>query len=189
MKIGLFFGSFNPIHNAHISIGKYFIKNSPLDKIWFVISPMNPFKKDHNLLPAHQRLELIQIALENVDSIEASEVELNMPTPSYTINTLRKLWHSFPQDEFSIIMGTDNLLNLDKWMDHQTILEKCKLYVYPRTDTDGGTFKAHPSVIMASSEFLKISSTEIREKIQSDGAASIIPEKVLKKIKEKKYYS
>lgn len=189
MKIGLFFGSFNPIHNAHISIGKHFIKNSPLDKIWFVISPMNPFKKDHNLLPAHQRLELVQIALENVDSIEASKVELNMPTPSYTIHTLRKLWHSFPQDEFSIIMGTDNLLKLDKWMDHQTILEKCKLYVYPRTDTDGGTFKAHPNVIMASSEFLEISSTEIREKLQSDGAASIIPEKVLKKIKEKNYYS
>ena len=131
MKVGLYFGSFNPVHIGHLAIANYMIEFSDMDKIWFVVSPQNPFKEKKTLLKSHHRLRLIEMATEYDLRFKASNVEFNMPHPSYTVDTLAYLKEQFPEHKFVIIMGEDNLKTLHKWKNYKEIIRNHSIYVYP----------------------------------------------------------
>src|SRR6478672_2726264 len=133
MKIGLFFGSFNPIHTGHLIIANHVLNETKLDKIWFVVSPVNPFKMSSDLLDEKARLFLVKTAIQNDERIAASDVEFQLSKPSFTINTLLFLKDAHPDHEFSMIMGSDNFRDLDKWKDYETIISNYKILIYLRT--------------------------------------------------------
>lgn len=166
MKIGLFFGSFNPIHVGHLIIADYMAQFTELQQVWFVISPHNPFKEKNSLLDDHHRYRLVQLAIENNSRLKASNVEFKLPQPSYTINTLAHLYEKFPKHEFALIMGSDNLETFHKWKNYDKILEYHALYVYPRPGSDGGDLKNHPGVKMVDTPLLELSASFIRKAIK-----------------------
>src|SRR5690606_41803589 len=129
-SVGLFFGSFNPIHIGHLIIANYMVNYTDLDQIWFVISPQNPFKKKQSLGNMYDRLEMVNLAIEGEDKLRASDIEFGLPQPSYTIDTLAHLGERYPQKEFVLIMGEDNLQNLEKWKNADIILRDYKIMVY-----------------------------------------------------------
>ena len=131
MKIGLLFGSYNPIHIGHLIIANYMANHTELDKVWLVVSPQNPFKKYGDLINTYDRLEMARLATDNADNIQVSDVELKMPQPSYTIDTLAVLAEKYPQHEFALIMGSDNLVSLPKWKNYRLILRDYRIFVYP----------------------------------------------------------
>ena len=185
MKIGLFFGSFNPIHNGHLIIANYICESTPLDKVWLVVSPQNPFKKKESLLNEYDRLHLIQIAIENNKNLKASNIEFKLPKPSYTIDTLTYLKEKFPQHEFSLIMGGDNLSGLDKWKNSELLLKNHHIYVYGRSETDTNPFLNHPHIHILNVPMLDISATFIREKIRKGISMQyFLSEKVWEYVKE-----
>jgi len=188
MKEGLLFGSFNPIHKGHLEISSYFLNHSDLKNIRFVVSPENPLKDKNTLLNPIDRAYLVKLALESNQNMECSEVELSMPKPSFTIDTLDFLKKENPRQTFVVIMGTDNLESLGKWKEYNRILEEYQLYVYPRNGYDGGAFISHPNVKLFSSKFLEVSSTELRKKIREGNVNNWLPENVAKLIQEKKFY-
>lgn len=168
MKIGLFFGSFNPVHTGHLLIGNYFIEFAGLDKIWIVVSPQNPFKINDNLLDENTRLHLLELAITNDDHFEASNFEFGLPRPSYTVNTLEKLRETFPQHTFIPIIGGDNLQSFHLWKDYETILNHHEVYVYRRAGFHENPLLAnHPKIKIFEVPLLNISSTYIREMIQA----------------------
>src|SRR5215208_2842527 len=122
MKVGLYFGSFNPIHNGHLIIASFIIQNTSLDQVWFVISPQNPLKKSTALLNEYHRLYLVQVSIENEPALKASDIEFRLPRPSYTINTLTYLTEKFPMHTFSVIMGSDSFQNLQEWKNYKQLL-------------------------------------------------------------------
>ena len=139
MKTGLFFGSFNPIHQGHLDIANYMVEFTDLDEIWFIVSPHNPLKERDTLLSGFHRLEMVRIAVEENSKIKKTPVELqhadiefDLPQPSYTINTLKYIKEKFTDKEFTLIIGSDNLSQFDKWKDYEQIIENYELYVYPR---------------------------------------------------------
>lgn len=168
MKIGLFFGSFNPIHNGHITLANYMLNNSDLDYIWFVISPQNPFKYKDSLLLESERLKMVNMSIVDNPRLKANNIEFKLPKPSYTIDTLKILSERHKEYEFVLMMGTDNLENFHKWKDYENILEKYEIYVYPRSTSDGGTLKNHPKVKMFNSNLNELSSTFIRNEIKEN---------------------
>lgn len=179
MKIGLFFGSFNPIHNGHLALADYFIKNTDLDQIWFVVTPHNPLKPKATLLNDYKRLELVQLAIEDYPKFRASKIEFNLPQPNYTIHTLAHLKEKYPTHQFVLILGEDNLANFDKWKNHEVILEQYELYVYPRPGVEAKKFKNHPHVKMVDAPNMDVSSTFIRESIRNKKTVeNLLPEKV-----------
>ena len=188
MKIGLFFGSFNPIHTGHLIISNHFLNETKLDKIWLVVSPVNPFKINSDLLDERARLFLVNIAIQNDERIAASDVEFQLPKPSFTINTLFFLKEAYPHHEFSIIMGSDNFRDLDKWKDYEYIISNYKILVYLRTGFEvKDKFNADAEVLNA--PILDISSTEIRRLIEKRKSIRyLVPEMVRKEIEEKGYY-
>ncbi|MBG0860326.1 MAG: nicotinate-nucleotide adenylyltransferase [Bacteroidales bacterium] len=131
-KVGLYFGSFNPVHIGHIAIAGYMTEFTGLDQAWFVVSPHNPLKKKDTLLADHHRLYMAQLAVGDNDRLKATDIELNLPVPSYTIDTLTYLEEKYPNYEFSLIMGEDNLYTLHKWKNINELIIRCPLYVYPR---------------------------------------------------------
>jgi nicotinate-nucleotide adenylyltransferase len=131
-KIGLYFGSFNPIHIGHLAIAGYMTEFTPLEQIWFVVSPQNPLKKKDSLLDDYQRLYMVQLAIGDNSHIKASDIEFNLPVPSYTIDTLAYLEEKYPQHRFSLVMGEDNLYTLHKWKNVEELISKCQIFVYPR---------------------------------------------------------
>ena len=133
MKTGLFFGSFNPIHVGHLIIANHVLNETDVEKIWFIVSPQNPFKNESTLLNEYHRLHLVRLATENDNRIKASEIEFGLPRPSYTVDTLAYLSEKFPDNEFSIIMGSDSYQNLPKWKNAEVILNNYGVYVYQRT--------------------------------------------------------
>lgn len=135
MKIGLYFGTFNPIHVGHLVIANYMADRTDLDQVWLVVSPQNPLKNKMSMLADYHRLELVRIGIDDNDKLRASDIEFNLSKPSYTINTLVYLEEKFPQHEFALIMGEDNLRNFHKWKNHEQIIAKHKIYVYPRAIT------------------------------------------------------
>jgi nicotinate-nucleotide adenylyltransferase len=140
MKTGLYFGSFNPIHIGHLAIANYIVEFTPLDNIWFVVSPHNPLKKKENLLSGHDRLKMVEIAVgEDNFRLRPSDIEMQLPVPSYTIDTIAYLEERFNETEFSLIMGEDNLYTLHKWKNAEALINACDIYVYPRP----GTKKPH----------------------------------------------
>jgi nicotinate-nucleotide adenylyltransferase len=136
MKIGLYFGSFNPIHVGHLIIAQYMLNNTDLNQIWFVVSPQNPFKEKKSLLEDYHRLALVRLAIDDEERFKAEDIEFKMPKPSYTIDTLTYLQEKHPEYEFDLLMGEDNIHTFHKWKNYEQILRKHKIWVYPRVDSN-----------------------------------------------------
>ena len=188
MKIGLFFGSFNPIHNGHLIIANYICEVTDLDKVWLVVSPQNPLKQKEALLKEQDRLHLINLALENNTSLKASNIEFKLPRPSYTIDTLIYLKEKYPQHTFSLIMGSDNLATLHKWKNYQLLLDGYEILVYKRRGFDENPYPNN-RVRMLDFPYLDISATFIRDNIkQGISMQFFLPEGVWEYIKVNNLY-
>ncbi len=166
MKVGLFFGSFNPVHNGHLVIANYMASFTKLDQVWLVVSPQNPLKEKKELLSQNDRLHLINIALDFHPKIKSSNIEFNLPQPSYTINTLAYLKEKYPEHAFCLIMGSDNLTTFHKWKNYEEILNQYEIIVYPRPNYKGSEFDNHPKVTFTNAPLMEISSTFIRQSIK-----------------------
>jgi nicotinate-nucleotide adenylyltransferase len=191
MKVGLFFGTFNPIHIGHLIIANYMAEFTNLEQVWFVVTPLSPFKQKDSLLENHHRLAIANIAVENYPKLQTSDIEFKLPEPNYTINTLVHLEEKYPNHQFCLIMGEDNLKGFHKWKNYQTILQNYELYVYPRVST-GKTehqFKNHPKIHTVNAPIVQISSTFIRKAIseKKDISAMLSPN-VWKYIDEMNFY-
>lgn len=188
-KIGLYFGSFNPIHIGHLIIAEQILTNSDLKEIWFVISPHNPLKERHSLLNDHHRLALVRVAIDDNPAFRACDIEFNLPKPSYTIHTLVNLESKYPNHQFCLIMGSDNLNVITKWFNYEQILDNYNIYVYPRPGFDGGEFVKHQSVIWVVAPLIEISSSYIRNSIASGKQVRyLLPPKVNEYIEEMHFY-
>ncbi len=165
-KIGLFFGSFNPVHVGHMILANYMATRTGLDEVWIVVSPQNPFKKSNSLARDHDRLHLMELAIGDTPGLRASRVEFDLPKPSYTIDTLAVLHDKYPDYEFSLIMGSDNLVSFRKWKNYEIILRDYSLRVYPRPGYPGGDLLDHPSVSLHEAPLMQLSATYIREAIR-----------------------
>lgn len=186
---GLYFGSFNPIHNGHLMLANYLVENSGLDALWFVISPQNPFKTKESLLPDYQRLELVNRAIEGYTKFAACDIEFSMPKPSYTIDTLTYLGEKYPKREFALIMGTDNLDRLDRWKNYEQIINNHKIIVFPRNGCDGGALRSHPNVKIVDTPIIEVSSTFIRESIRAGkDVRFFMPERVFEYVDEMNFW-
>ena len=157
MKIGLYFGSFNPVHNGHMSIANYFLEFTDLNKIWFVLSPQNPFKEKNTLLEDNERLELLNLALEGTQNYSAKDIEFNLPKPSFTINTLQYLKEKHADKKFVLIIGGDNLTSFNKWKDYKHILENYEIYVYPRPNSDLSQYVENYNIKIINAPLIEIS--------------------------------
>lgn len=167
MKIGLFFGSFNPVHIGHLALANYMVEYTDIDQLWFVVSPHNPLKQKESLLADHLRLEMLEIAVQDSRKYKVSNIEFNLPKPSYTIDTLTYLEEKYPKNQFVIIMGVDGLETFHKWKNHQQIIAKYPRYIYPRlTETDIDV-NAHSNIIfLKDAPVIEISSSFIRQSIR-----------------------
>lgn len=189
MKIGLFFGSFNPIHTGHLIIANYMANYTNLNQVWLVVSPHNPLKEKSDLINMYDRLEMCKLAVENADHIRVSDVELKLPQPSYTIDTLTHLHEKYPEHQFSLIMGSDNLFSLKKWKNYEIILRDYHIHVYPRPGFEGHELTNHPSVTITQSPLMELSATFIRKSIQEGkNIQFFVPDAVLKFIESKSLY-
>ena len=189
MKVGLFFGSFNPIHVGHMVLANYMLEFTDLEQIWFVVSPHNPLKQKSSLLDQKHRLQLVNIAIEKQVKFKSSNIEFKLPQPSYTINTLTYLTEKYPNTKFALIMGSDNLENFHKWKNYEEILKRFELYVYPRPENDGGALKNHANVKLINAPLMEISSTLIRQAIrEKKDVQFFVPEKVWEYIQEMHFY-
>ncbi len=189
--IGLFFGTFNPIHKGHLAVANYFVENTDLEEVWLVISPHNPFKNKAEILENTHRLEIVRLAVHNRPKLKACEVEFELPTPSYTFNTLQHLRHKHPNNSFVVLLGQDNLSHFDQWKNHQAILDKHKLYVYPRKGADPipKPLREHPKIEFFNAPEIHLSATTIRQKIQNDeNVSSLLIPNTLHYIQSQKLY-
>lgn len=168
MKIGLYFGTFNPIHVGHLIIANHMAEHSDLDQVWLVVTPHNPLKKKSTLLDDYHRLQMVHLATEDYPKLKPSDVEFKLPQPNYTVNTLVHLEEKYPHHEFSLIMGEDNLKSLHKWKNYEAILAHHEIYVYPRISLENENleFKNHPKIHMIDAPVVEISSTFIRNNIK-----------------------
>lgn len=167
MKVGLFFGSFNPIHIGHLIIANYIIENSDLTQIWFVVTPQNPFKNKSTLLKDHHRLEMVNLAIEKYPHFRSSSIEFTLPKPSYTIDTLVVLKEKYPSYDFVLLMGEDNLNSFHKWKNYEQILKYHSLFVYPRMNSiQKEQTLVHSNIHKISAPIIEISSTLIRSMIK-----------------------
>jgi nicotinate-nucleotide adenylyltransferase len=188
MKIGLFFGSFNPIHTGHLIISTY-VTNFLTDKVWFVVSPQNPLKNNYELLGIKERLCLIKSAIKNNKHLEASDIELKLPLPSYTIDTLTYLKNTQPKHDYFLVMGSDNFLNISKWKSSDLLLKDYKFLIYQRPGFVIDCSKLGNNITVIDAPLINISSTEIRQLIKSGKSIRyIVPEGVQKLIKKNKFY-
>lgn len=188
-NIGLYFGSFNPIHTGHLIIANYLVEYTELNEIWFVVSPHNPLKSKTNLLADHHRLALVNIAIEKHAKFKACDIEFKLQQPSYTIVTLEYLREKFPIKNFSLIMGADNLANLTKWKNYNTILEYYPIYVYPRPNFESTPFDNYPNVHRVQAPLIEISASFIRSGIKEGKDMSFfLTEAVLNYVDEMNFY-
>lgn len=189
MNIGLFFGSFNPIHTGHLIIANYMANYTDLDQVWLVVSPHNPLKQKSDLISSYDRLEMARLATENAQNIRVSDIEFSLPQPSYTIDTLMHLKERYPEHQFSLIMGSDNLASLKKWKNYELILRDYRILVYPRPGSSDAELSKHPSVTLTETPLMEISATFIRKAISSKkNVQYFLPEKVLQFIESKNLY-
>lgn len=190
LKIGLYFGSYNPIHIGHMAIANYIIEFTDIDQLWFVVSPQNPLKGKVNLLEDYHRLELVTRAIGDDNRFRVSNIEFNLPKPSYTINTLAHLQEKFPNHRFAIIMGSDNLGSFHKWKNHEMILENYGIIVYPRPGFDREKMIVHPNVTFAEgAPLMEISSSFIRDSIKKGkDVRHFMPQKVWEYLDEMNFY-
>jgi nicotinate-nucleotide adenylyltransferase len=196
MKIGLYFGTFNPIHIGHLIIANHMAEYTDLDQIWMVVTPHNPHKKKETLLDDYQRLQLVFLATEEYPKIKPSDIEFKLSQPNYTVNTLAHLQDKFPQHIFSLIMGEDNLKSLNKWKNYEVILQNHEVYVYPRLDDKRITeelknseYENNPIIHFIDAPIVEISSTFIRESIKNKkNVRPLLPEKVWDYLDHNNYY-
>lgn len=189
MKIGLFFGSFNPIHVGHMIIANVMAENADLSKVWLVVSPQNPLKPSKGLLHEFDRYDMVKAAIADNYKLEVCDAEFHLPKPSYTIHTLAHLTEKHPEKEFKVILGEDNLENFIKWKNYDQILQHYGLYVYPRPNVTNTDLKRHPNVKMIDAPLLDISATYIRNCIKSNKSIRyLVPEVVEQMIRTKQFY-
>ncbi len=167
MKIGLFFGSFNPIHIGHLIIANTIADSEEVSQVWLVVSPQNPFKKNNTLLHEFDRYDMVRLAIADNEKLNLTDIEFHLPKPSYTIDTLTYLQEKYPQHEFKIIIGEDNLKGFEKWKNYTKILEYYEVLVYPRPDATKTPFHIHPKVKFVQAPLIDLSATYIREKIRN----------------------
>ena len=189
MKVGLFFGSFNPIHIGHLIIANIMAETTDLKKVWMVVSPHNPFKPSKGLLHEFDRYDMVRAAVYDHYKIEAADVEFHLPKPSYTIHTLVHLSEKHPDKEFKVIIGEDNLTNFSNWKNHQRILEDYGLYVYPRPHAQPSDLKTHPNVRTVDAPMLDISATFLRKCIRNrQSIRYLVPDVVEEMIRTRGFY-
>ncbi|MBT6881515.1 MAG: nicotinate-nucleotide adenylyltransferase [Flavobacterium sp.] len=191
MKVGLYFGTFNPIHVGHIIIANHLVEYSDLDEVWMVVTPHNPHKKKSSLLANHHRFELVYLALQKYTKIKPSDIEFKLPQPNYTVNTLAHINEKYPQHEFSLIMGEDNLKSFHKWKNYDVILENHTIYCYPRISN--GEIKSklenHPKIHKIDAPIIEISATLIRQGIKNNkNVAPMLSVETWKYIDEMNFY-
>lgn len=187
MKIGLYFGSFNPVHIGHLIIAGFVATNSELDKVWFVISPQNPLKPN-NLLNKFHRKYLIDCAIDGEKKLQTSTIEFSLPIPSYTIDTLTYLGEKHPDDQFSVIMGSDSLQNITKWKNYEQLIKNYPLIVYERPGFKAENVTGN-SITILKAPLLDISSTRIREMIKKGKSIKfLVPDVVKEEIERNHYY-
>lgn len=188
-KLGLFFGSFNPVHVGHMIIANYLVNNSDLDEIWMVVTPHNPHKKKSTLAKDSDRLHLMRLAIGDNVNIRASDIEFSLPKPSYTIDTLSYLKEKYPDKNFVLIMGGDNLGTLHKWKNYELILRDFEIYVYKRPNYELGELANHPKVVISEAPLLDISSSYIRSLIKAGKSIEyLVPDRVYEYIQESTLY-
>lgn len=170
-KIGLFFGSFNPIHIGHLILGNYILEKSDMDELWFVVSPQNPFKDKKTLLKDHNRLEMVNLAITNYPKMRVSDIEFSLPKPSYTVDTLTYLREKYPDHQFSLIMGEDNLAGLQRWKNADFLVKNYQIIVYPRVVNDekeASDYLRHNNINLIKAPIIELSATEIRTMIKEN---------------------
>lgn len=189
-KTGLFFGSFNPIHTGHLIIANFMVTKTDLDEVWFVVSPQNPLKKQGNLAPERQRQDMVEMAIEDNPHLRCSDIEFYMPKPSYTIDTMIYLREKYPEKNFALIMGGDNLRTIHKWKNYELLLRDYEIYLYSRPGNP-----IHKSIFSLGkvhqfeSPYLGISSTYIRKCLQKGHSIRyLVPEVVFKYLNDYQMY-
>jgi nicotinate-nucleotide adenylyltransferase len=190
MKVGLYFGSFNPIHHGHLIIANYILQHTELDQLWFVVTPQNPLKPAGTLLNEYHRLYLVGLAVEGENKLKASDIEFKLPKPSYTVDTLAYLEEKYPTYEFSIVMGSDSFQNLSKWKNYAHILANYPLYIYRRPQHE--TMPGYPGakkIEILDAPLLPISATHIRKNIKEGKSIRyLVPDAVREEIGRNSYY-
>lgn len=188
MKVGLYFGSFNPIHNGHLIIANHVLQNTGMDAVWFIVSPQNPFKQNHTLLNEYHRLHLVQTAIEGETRMRAVDIEFKLPRPSYTIDTLTYLEEKYPEYEFSLIMGSDSLENIEKWKSGEVILKRYTICVYERLNYPTRHIEG-AKIISIKAPLIEISASLIRSNIKSGKSIRyLVPDSVMNEIERSGYY-
>ena len=190
-KIGLYFGTFNPIHVGHLAIANHMVEFSDLDQAWMVVTPHNPHKKKSTLLDNNHRKMMVDIALEEYPKIKSSAIEFDLPQPNYTINTLAVLEEKYPKQKFCLLMGEDNLKSFHKWKNFEVILSRYELFVYPRLTPNKATalLENHPNVTRIAAPIMEISSTAIRKAIKSKkNVRPLLPQNVWQYLDEMNFY-
>jgi nicotinate-nucleotide adenylyltransferase len=180
-QIGLFFGSFNPIHIGHLIIANHLVEHSAMNELWFVVTPQNPFKEKQSLLDNHLRLEMVNLAIESYPKLRASNIEFHLPQPNYTVNTLAYLEEKHPNTNFALIMGEDNLKSFYKWKNYEHILANYSIYVYPRISegTVPEALTEHQHITRVPAPIIELSATFIREELKAGrNIRPLLPEKV-----------
>jgi nicotinate-nucleotide adenylyltransferase len=191
MKIGLFFGTFNPIHVGHLIIANHMVEHSDLDEVWLVVTPLSPFKKKSSLLDNHQRLEMVYRATEDYPKLRPCDIEFSLPQPNYTIHTLTYLEEKFPQHHFNLIMGQDNLASFHKWKNYEQILENHDIFVYPRLHSKAikAEIMEHSKIFNIASPIIELSSTFVRKEIKYNrNVRPMLPHKVWEYLDEMNFY-
>ncbi|MFL9845435.1 nicotinate (nicotinamide) nucleotide adenylyltransferase [Flavobacterium rhizosphaerae] len=192
MKIGLYFGTFNPIHIGHLIIANHMAEYTDMDQVWLVVTPHNPLKKKSSLLDDYHRLQMVHLATEDYEHLRPTDIEFRLPQPNYTVHTLAHLQEKFPDYEFSLIMGEDNLNSLHKWKNYEVILQNHDLYVYPRikSGTLPTEFDSHPRIHVTDAPVIEISSTFIRKSIKNGkNVRPLLPQKVWEYAEHNLFYT
>ena len=191
-KIGLFFGSFNPIHIGHLILANYILENSDMEELWFVVSPQNPFKDKKSLLNDHNRLDMVQLALKNYPKMRVSNVEFSLPKPSYTIDTLTYLHEKYPEVSFALIMGEDNLKGLKKWKNSETLVNNHQIIIYPRvlgSDATKTENFEHENISKIDAPIIELSATKIREMLkEGKNVRPMLPPEVFEYLDGSSFY-
>lgn len=189
MRTALFFGSFNPVHIGHMAIANYIAEFGAVDEVWFVVSPHNPHKDKVSLLPERERYNMIQESIRDYPKFRVSDIEFKLPQPSYTIHTLTHLREKYPTREFSLIIGSDNLIHFHKWKNADFILENYALIVYPRPDTPQEVFEKYPQAKVVDAPQMDISASFIRNALkEGKDIRFYIPEGAWKILADMKHY-
>jgi nicotinate-nucleotide adenylyltransferase len=191
LKIGLFFGSFNPVHIGHLIIANTIYEYTDMDEIWFIVSPLNPLKRSSkSLIHEFDRIDMVEQAIEDQPHFKAKDIEFHLPKPNYTVNTLAYLEEKHPNYDYQLIIGEDNLVNFVKWKNYEVILDHYGLIVYPRPNAGVSSFKDHPNVTYVKSPLIDISASFIRRSVKMGKSIKyLVPDRVYEYIRNKKLYT